>query len=134
MGSASAGIPSSEGLTIDTSSTKRVVWAFHVVTAHILGLCADGVIRHALLRRRSTQIDLISASIGHVVGKFHVAVDGIVDGLDAVPRRIMSHCNITRERRCLRVVHGEFRIVRCWMVLVHTDHAGSPTYLGFSHQ
>jgi hypothetical protein len=72
-----------------------------IVSAHVRGLGADSVIRQRSTVRLLAKCDLVLTAIWHLVCKFHVAVHGIIDGLDTIG-----------------VVHCKLRVVFCLNGLV----------------
>lgn len=79
---------------VDAAAAELVVRALDVVAAHVGGFGAEGVVGEGGAVGGGAQGELVLAAVGHAVGKPHVVVDGLVDGLDAVG-----------------VVVGEFRVV-----------------------
>jgi hypothetical protein len=79
---------------VNAAAAIVVIGPFDVVTAHIGRLGAERPLGERCPVRGAAEIDQIGAATLHVVGKLHVIVHGIVEGLDAIG-----------------VVHGEFRVV-----------------------
>ena len=69
---------------VDAAVAVGIVWALHVVTAHALGLGADGVVGKGGQVRTVADGDLVLATVDHVVGELLVIVDGVVHGFDTI--------------------------------------------------
>lgn len=65
-------------------STHIVIRTLDVITTHVAGFGADGMLSQGGAVGGRTESKLLLAAVGHVVGELHVVVDGFVDGLDAV--------------------------------------------------
>lgn len=69
---------------INSATGELIVWSLDIVSAHTRGFGADGVVSKGCPVGLSAVIDLVEAAVRHEAGEFHVVVDGVVDGLDAI--------------------------------------------------
>jgi len=73
---------------IDSAVAIVVVRGLNIVTTHVVGFGAKGVLGQSTRLKGLIDghacINLITATVYHVVGKFGIVVDCVVDGLDTV--------------------------------------------------
>lgn len=69
---------------VHTTARKLVVRSFNVVSTHVLGFGADGVVNEVGAVGLPTEIDLVEAPVRHVEREFDVVVYGVVVRFDAV--------------------------------------------------
>lgn len=69
---------------IDSSTGELIVWSLDIISAHTRGFGADGMVSKGCPVALSAVTDLVEATVRHEAGEFHVVVDGVIDGLDAI--------------------------------------------------